>query len=78
MNDITLKPKLQTLQENIHYFFNDITFLETALCHRSVTNNISNERLEFLGDRILGLVIAEYLYLNFTEDEGKLAKRLNF
>jgi ribonuclease III len=78
MNDINLKPKLQTLQENINYFFKDITLLETALCHRSVHNNMSNERLEFLGDRVLGLVIAEYLYVNFIEDEGKLAKRLNF
>ncbi len=78
MNDINLKPKLQTLQENINYFFKDIAFLETALCHRSVHSNISNERMEFLGDRVLGLVIAEYLYVNFIEDEGKLAKRLNF
>jgi ribonuclease-3 len=39
---------------------------------------LSNERLEFLGDRVLGLVISEYLYLNFLEDEGKLAKKLNF
>jgi ribonuclease-3 len=78
MNDIPLKPKLQTIQENINYFFKDITLLETALSHRSLNNNISNERLEFVGDRVLGLVIAEYLYLNFIEDEGKLAKKINF
>ena len=78
MNDIPLKSKLQSLQENIGYFFKDITLLETALCHRSVYDTVSNERLEFLGDRVLGIVISEYLYLNFNDNEGKLAKKLNF
>jgi ribonuclease III len=78
IHEIPLKPKLETLQESIGYFFKDITLLETALCHRSLSKTISNERLEFLGDRILGLVIAEYLYLNFPDDEGKLAKKINF
>lgn len=77
MTDIPLKSKLQSLQEKINYFYKDISLLEMALCHRSVNGTLSNERLEFLGDRVLGLVISEYLYLKFPEDEGKLAKKLN-
>ncbi|MFT6072824.1 MAG: ribonuclease-3 [Dasania sp.] len=78
MNDIPLKTKLDVLQEHLNYQFKDITLLETALRHRSSAyHSKSNERLEFLGDRVLGLVISEYLYRNFSDDEGKLAKRLN-
>ena len=77
MHSVPLKTKLEILQERINYFFKDETLLKTALSHRSINQNISNERLEFLGDRVLGLVISEYLYLNFSENEGVLAKKLN-
>lgn len=54
--------------------------LDTAFTHRSFANEISkhitnNERLEFLGDSVLGLVVANYLFQNFPNDpEGELAK----
>lgn len=54
--------------------FNDIGYLECALTHRSAGSN-NNERLEFLGDSILGFVIADYLYERFpNQKEGVLSR----
>jgi len=69
--------------------FNDTDLLNQALCHRSFINetkndekdlcNDNNERLEFLGDSVLGFVITEYLYKNYPYlDEGKMAKIRSF
>ncbi|MBY0281490.1 MAG: ribonuclease III [Alphaproteobacteria bacterium] len=69
---------LNPLEEKIGYQFKDQTLLKSALTHSSVrhSGNVF-ERLEFLGDRVLGVLIAEYLYKNFPkESEGDLAKRL--
>lgn len=58
--------------------FNDINLLVTAFTHRSYINEHKktaaehNERLEFLGDAVLELVVTEYLYNNFKEPEGVL------
>jgi ribonuclease-3 len=56
----------------------NISFFQQAVTHKSLSNateDISNERLEFLGDAILDAVIAEYLYQRFpSEDEGYLTK----
>lgn len=58
--------------------FNDITLLVTALTHRSYVNEhkksttIHNERLEFLGDAVLELIVTDHLYHNFDEPEGIL------
>ncbi len=68
----------ENLQTKIGLFFNDILLLETALTHRSYLNEnktakISNERLEFLGDAVLELVVSQFLYFKFPNDpEGKL------
>lgn len=51
------------LEKRLRYEFDDKTLLEQALTHRSFGKN-NNERLEFLGDAVLGYVIAETLYLN--------------
>lgn len=57
--------------------FNDTALLTSALTHKSATSD-NYERLEFLGDRILGAVIADWLYNNFpTEPEGKLTRRFH-
>jgi len=54
--------------------FNDKTLLQQALTHRSA-NKINNERLEFLGDSILSLVVTKWLYHQFpTLSEGKLSR----
>lgn len=65
--------------ERLGYAFSDTTLLHSALVHRSYAAERSeqgdNERLEFLGDAVLQLVVTDYLYLNFpTLPEGKMAK----
>lgn len=71
------------LQKKISYEFADVSYLDVALTHSSYTNEMrtrgikaeSNERLEFLGDAVLELVISEYLYSNFSKyREGALTK----
>lgn len=61
--------------------FNDLNLLNQALMHRSYVHDVdmkrgeSNERMEFLGDAVLGLVVNEHLYARFTErQEGRLTK----
>jgi ribonuclease-3 len=65
---------MEKLQKNIDYHFSDATLLKQALTHRSVNKN-NNERLEFLGDSILGCVISHELYHRFPlVDEGQLSR----
>ena len=65
------------LETRLGYQFRDQELLRLALRHASLGED-SNERLEFLGDRILGLVVAERLFAEFPgTDEGGLAVRLN-
>jgi len=70
---------LAALQQTLGISFNDPSLLEQALVHSSYVNEnpslASNERLEFLGDAVLGLVIAEKLYQDFPHfDEGEMTK----
>lgn len=71
---------MQTLEDKIKYEFKDKQLLETALTHSSYANErrggwISNERLEFLGDSILGFTVAEYLYKKRPGlPEGKMTR----
>ncbi len=61
----------------IGYFFQNPDILNTALTHSSFKNEAgctSNERLEFLGDAVLDLVISEYLYNNVGLEEGTLSR----
>ena len=70
------------LEASLGYTFNDISVLETALTHSSYSNELKlkhiesecNERLEFLGDSVLGFVSAKYFYQNFDMPEGELTK----
>jgi len=65
---------MDKLQKNISYQFNNIDLLKQALTHRSVSKH-NNERLEFLGDSILGCVISRELYQRFPLiDEGQLSR----
>jgi ribonuclease-3 len=60
----------------INYKFNDESLLETALTQSGANAAHNNERLEFVGDRVLGLTVAELLYQMYpTEAEGELARR---
>ena len=72
---------IKDLEAAIGYRFQNITLLQNALTHSSYANErwhnslLSNERLEFLGDSILGMVVAEYLYRNFPDrPEGELTR----
>ncbi len=69
--------KLEDCQQTLGYSFKNTKLLENALTHTSFKTpyNPSNERLEFLGDAILGMVISEYLFKKFPKySEGKLTK----
>ena len=69
---------MRALETQLGHSFRDPQLLERALTHASASANASNERLEFLGDRVLGLVIAEKLYTLYPNDsEGALALKLN-
>ena len=72
---------LAALQQTLGVSFNDLALLEQALVHSSYINEnpdfapASNERLEFLGDAVLGLVVAEKLYQDFLHsDEGEMTR----
>ena len=72
---------IKDLEAAIGYRFKNITLLHNALSHSSYANEryhdglMSNERLEFLGDSILGMVVADYLYRNFPDrPEGELTR----
>ena len=72
---------IKDLETAIGYQFNNITLLQNALTHSSYANERwhdslkSNERLEFLGDSILGMVVADHLYKNFSDrPEGELTR----
>ena len=72
---------IKDLENAIGYRFRNITLLQNALSHSSFANErwhdslMSNERLEFLGDSILGMVSAEFLYRNYPDrPEGELTR----
>jgi len=68
---------LQSCQSKIGYAFSDLQLLEAALSHASGVQHrlSSNERLEFFGDAILGMVVCEQLFHQYPEySEGELTK----
>ena len=75
-----LDKNLEEFQGKIRYYFNDKELLIEALSHSSYANEKrkgrnSNERLEFLGDSVLSIVVSQYLFEHFTHlPEGELTK----
>ena len=71
---------MKNLEEKLGYTFRDRSLLENALTHSSCANESrgklhSNERLEFLGDSVLGMVVADHLYRNHPDlPEGDLTR----
>ena len=66
---------IKTLQKNLHYIFQDESLLTQALTHRSKQKTKNNERLEFLGDSVLSLVISGELFLRHPKSsEGDLSR----
>ena len=79
--DARMSAKLDKVEQILSYQFSNREFLERALVHRSHLHSLgtkrieSNERLEFLGDSVLGLIVNEYLYKQFPDkEEGDLTK----
>ena len=71
-----MEKKLTILERILKYNFKKRSILEKALTHKSFNNNINNEKLEFLGDRVLGLIISERLLEKFPEEkEGIIDKK---
>ena len=72
---------IKDLETALGYRFSNITLLQNALTHSSYANErwhnslLSNERLEFLGDSVLGMLVAEYLFRSFPDrPEGELTR----
>lgn len=78
MSGMLTAPYQEFAREKLGFEFDDINYLITALTHRSYVNEHKksvhehNERLEFLGDAVLELVVTDFLYRNYTEAEGIL------
>ena len=71
--------QLKDLEEKLHYQFQNPKLLQMALTHSSYANESkehlsNNERLEFLGDAVLSIVVSDYLYQRFNVPEGDLTK----
>ncbi len=65
----------EKLQKSLGYQFKDEKLITEALTHRSYTKDFNNERLEYLGDAVLDLIVGEYLYHLFPKsEEGMLSK----
>ena len=75
-NTIKKETSFSQIEKIIGYQFKERHWLERALTHSSTNNEYNYQRLEFLGDRVLGLVMAGELFTLYTDDkEGDLAKR---
>ena len=71
---------MKNIEKNLGYEFKNIKILENALTHSSYANEVrngqtSNERLEFLGDSVLSLIVSDYIFKEFKKiPEGELTK----
>lgn len=78
MSGMQTAPYQKFAKESLGFEFSDVDLLVTALTHRSYVNehrksvSVHNERLEFLGDAVLELVVTDYLFNNYEEAEGIL------
>ena len=71
-----MEKKIKELEKIIKYNFKKSSLLKKALTHKSLDNNNNNEKLEFLGDRVLGLIISEKLLNKFPDEkEGIIDKK---
>ncbi len=71
-----MEKKTKEFEKIIKYNFKKTSLLEKALTHKSFDNNINNEKLEFLGDRVLGLIISEKLLDKYPDEkEGIIDKK---
>ena len=67
--------ELNELEKSLGYQFKDKKLITEALTHRSFSKEFNNERLEFLGDAVMDLIVGEFLFFLFPQaEEGKLSK----
>ena len=70
-----MQKNIEELQKRLDYKFKNKNLIIEALTHKSYTRNFNNERLEFLGDAVLDLIVGEYLFFLFKDkEEGVLSK----
>ena len=70
-----MSKNIEALEDKLGYKFEDKKLIIEALTHKSHKQPYDNERLEFLGDAVLDLIVGEYLFKKFKKsDEGKLSK----
>jgi ribonuclease-3 len=70
-----MKESIKKLEQRLGYQFKDTQLITQALTHKSYKKTKNNERLEFLGDAVLDLIVGEYLYMKFpAKSEGELSK----
>jgi len=70
-----MSANIETLEKTLGYTFKDKQLIIEALTHKSYKQPYDNERLEFLGDAVLDLIVGEYLFNKFKKsDEGNLSK----
>ncbi len=71
---------MESLEAKLNYKFNNVQLLKNALTHSSYANEVrggvtSNERLEFLGDSVLSIIVSKYIYENYPKmPEGELTR----
>ena len=71
-----MEKNFKDFEKIIKYTFKKTSLIEKSLTHKSFNNEINNEKLEFLGDRVLGLVISEKLLEKYPhEKEGIIDKK---
>lgn len=70
-----MEKNIKTLEQDLQYTFKDKQLIVEALTHKSYKQSYDNERLEFLGDAVLDLIVGEYLFKKFANsNEGNLSK----
>jgi len=77
IDKVLLTPDYKAIEKKLGYNFSNSELLITAFTHITFANTFSvesNQRLEFLGDSVLGVAVAEFLYNTFHEREGTLSK----
>ncbi len=75
-NGVKALQKRQNLMTRLGYQFNDDSLVQLALTHRSFNSKNNYERLEFLGDSLLGMIIAEALYQRYPENKEGILTRM--
>lgn len=83
MDEFSRRISLQTFEKNLNYKFKNISLLDEALTHASFSHehkkSYNYERMEVLGDSLLGLIVIDYLFKNYRNmNEGEISKAKSF